>query len=171
MTLHAVARSIGPRELRTIINDLPGNNSRPSCTGRTLEEEWSYLLGEFNLGFSEGVGFLDAGDPSILHEHLGTIYQERLQWLYETGGETLTEQVLQCEQLAKQLGTLTGRLFAAEVTRPDLYFGIPDHAPTLAKKHLETARDMLGFYLNSRLANRHRPRVTLQVEDPCPLCR
>ena len=144
--------------------------AEPSWTTRSIEEEWAYLTAEFDLGFSEGLGLFEADRPSVLHAPLAEIYYDRLVWLYETAGANLAVQLLQCEQLAKQLGTLTGRLFAAENVRTDLYFGIPDEKPVLGRKHLEVARDMLGFYLNSSTSNRHRPRMTLQLDRGCPFC-
>lgn len=171
MALQAVVRRIGAGQVREILDGLgDAASGLPSCARRTVEEEWAQLLAEFDLGFSEGAAFVEEGDPATLHEAIAGIYLDRFRWLYQTAGTTLSSQLLQLEQLSKQLGTLTGRLFAAELTRPDLYYGNPDERPQLARKHLETARDMLGFYLNTRIASRHRRRITLQTEDSCPLC-
>ncbi len=136
----------------------------PKLTGDPSKDE-ALMYAEFDAGF----GSLTKAEESVCHGALKGAYAERFGRIYP-GLDATKKQLLL--GFAYALGNLTYRCLENE--KKGACGWKADPAATLREEHVQRARELLGFHLNTHLKARcaaPAPQAKLlQADEPCPLC-
>lgn len=120
---------------------------------------------EFRIGY----GDLTADEEKLVRRALEGTYGERFDRLYPSLTEAERRTLL---GFACFLGTLTSRCLENEQKGRCGWKGDP--SATLREEHVQRARELLGYRLNTKLKFPCSSAVSspnvLQADEPCPLC-
>lgn len=123
------------------------------------------LFEEFRLGY----GALTPAEEKLCRNALGAAYQERFDRLY-AGLDPAKRQLLL--GFAYGMGNLTYRCLENE--KKGVCGWKADPGATLREEHVQRARELLGYHLNTSIKARCGASPTLgkarQADEPCPLC-
>lgn len=138
--------------------------SGPKLTGDPAKDE-ELLFAEFEAGY----GSLTKAEEKVCHDALKNVYGERFARIHP-GLDATKRQLLM--GFAYGLGNLTYRCLENE--RKGACGWKADPAASLREEHVQRARELLGFHLNTKLKGRcgAAPATSkfLQADEACPLC-
>ena len=138
-----------------------GNPLRPRA--QTPDEFFALFLEGFPKAPAEV-------EQKELRTALDNAYVKRFDRLFKNLNN---DEKLRLEQMSTELGALTYKCFVNE-KNGGCGWGKPDPNTKLGAKHVEAARELLGFYLNvpdaKKCKGQYAVRGTRQPDESCPLC-
>ncbi len=140
----------------------PAGNPRPP-RAQTPDEFFALFLAGFPKAPAEV-------EQKELRTSLDNAYIKRFERLFKNLKE---DEKLRLGEMATELGTLTYKCFVNERSG-GCGWGEANPNAKLGAKHVEAARELLGFYLNLKDAKKCRGEYAVQgwrqPDESCPLC-